>query len=220
MIRLENICKSYGNDTNSLTVLNHVNLDIESGKFAVIMGQSGSGKSTLLNILGCLDNPDSGRYLLEDIDISKLAVNKKSWLRSVKMGFIFQAFHLIPELTVFENVQLPLIYRGIPKSERTELSRRILETVGLESKLKNYPFQLSGGEQQGVAISRALVGDPVVLFADEPTGNLDTKNAEEIMMLLCRLNQTRGTTVVMVTHNPEHIQFATQLIRINDGIIS
>jgi putative ABC transport system ATP-binding protein len=219
MIKLENLSRYFENDDMQTRALSDVNLEINNGNFVMFIGPSGSGKSTLLHILGCLDTPTKGTYYLEDIPVNGLSPEQRAKIRNEKMGFIFQSFNLIPELTIFENVELPLIYQGMKKNERIEKTTRIIERVGLAHRFKHFPHQLSGGQQQRVAIARALVGNPVVLFADEPTGNLDTETGMEIMDLLAELNQKEQMTIMMVTHNESHFKYGNKIIRIQDGKI-
>jgi putative ABC transport system ATP-binding protein len=220
MLELENICKYYESSDMETRALHNVNLSIGYGEFIMVIGPSGSGKSTLLHILGCLDTPSKGVYLIEDIPADNLSAEQKAKIRNEKMGFIFQSFNLIPELTVFENVQLPLIYRGSGKKEYHERTKYVLECVGLSNRSGHYPNQLSGGQQQRAAIARALVGNPIVLFADEPTGNLDTDTGIEIMELLAALNQDEKMTIVMVTHNEKHFKYGKRIIQIQDGKVN
>lgn len=218
MIRLDNIVKLYSLGDNIVRALDGISLSIEREDFVSIMGPSGSGKSTLLHILGCLDVPTSGAYYLEDIDISHLSDKEISRIRNQHFGFIFQAYNLLPELNALENVELPMIYKKIAVKNRRELAESLLEKVGLSHRLKHFPSQLSGGEQQRVAIARALANNPTLILADEPTGNLPTEHGEEIMEMLCKLNE-EGSTIVVVTHDHKIGSYAKKLIRLKDGLI-
>jgi putative ABC transport system ATP-binding protein len=216
MIQLESITKTYQMGKVQVPVLHGLDLVIHDGEMVAIMGPSGSGKSTLMNILGCLDIPTSGRYLLDGSDVSRLSSNQLTKVRSRKIGFVFQSFNLIPRTTAMRNVELPLIYSGI--RDRRRSARLALEQVGLGERQKHMPNELSGGQQQRVAIARALINDPAVLLADEPTGNLDTISSREIMKLLGELNDA-GCTVVIITHDEEVAGFANRVVRLRDGLI-
>jgi putative ABC transport system ATP-binding protein len=216
MIRMENISKIYRTDLIETHALSHFDFTVETGEFVAVMGPSGSGKTTFLNILGLLDGFDEGRYLLDGHDVSRLSDNSMSRLRNQKIGFIFQSFNLIPDLDVFDNVDVPLRYRGMGAGERKEAIEASLAVVGLSSRLRHYPSQLSGGQQQRVAVARALAGQPKLLLADEPTGNLDSAMAREVMDLLEKINGD-GTTVVMVTHDQEMAQRAARRVFLLDG---
>jgi putative ABC transport system ATP-binding protein len=216
MIQLESITKTYQMGKVQVPVLHGLDLVIHDGEMVAIMGPSGSGKSTLMNILGCLDIPTSGRYLLDGSDVSRLSSNQLAKVRSRKIGFVFQSFNLIPRTTAMRNVELPLIYSGI--RDRRRSARLALEQVGLGERQKHMPNELSGGQQQRVAIARALINDPAVLLADEPTGNLDTISSREIMKLLGELNDA-GCTVVIITHDEEVAGFANRVVRLRDGLI-
>ncbi|HHY18605.1 MAG TPA: ABC transporter ATP-binding protein [Firmicutes bacterium] len=218
MIRLENIVKHYALGNNIVKALDGVSLVIERNEFISIMGPSGSGKSTLLHILGCLDTATSGSYYLEDVDISHLSDKEIARIRNQHFGFVFQAYNLLPELTALENVELPMIYKRTPTKERRQKAEYLLEKVELTHRLTHYPSQLSGGEQQRVAIARALANDPTLILADEPTGNLPSEHGEEIMEMLCQLNE-EGTTLIVVTHDPKVGSYAKKLIRLRDGKI-
>jgi putative ABC transport system ATP-binding protein len=218
MITLSHIRKTYRAGDVETTALDDVDLHIAAGEFVAIMGPSGCGKSTLLNILGLIDAPSSGSYVLDGTEVSKLSEGKLVGMRKRRLGFVFQSFNLIDELTVAENVELPLLYCGVPKSERRSRTREVLELVGLQARAKHKPAQLSGGQQQRVAIARAVVNDPAVILADEPTGNLDTKNGEEVMGMLHVLNE-QGATIVMVTHSPKDAAEAQRIITMLDGRI-
>ncbi|HKM17563.1 MAG: ABC transporter ATP-binding protein [Firmicutes bacterium] len=218
MISLKGICKHYYMGEVVINALDGIDLSIERGEFISIMGPSGSGKSTLLNILGVLDQPTEGTYLLEDVDITDLGDRELARIRNRHFGFIFQSYNLFPELSALENVMVPLAYAGRPKSERIKRAKELLKMVDMSHRLKHFPNQLSGGEQQRVAIARALANQPTLLLADEPTGNLASDQSEEIMQLLCKLNQ-QGTTIVIVTHDPHIGSFGRRLIRLQDGRI-
>lgn len=206
----------YRTDTMETLALNSVNLEIEKGAFVSIMGPSGCGKSTLLNILGMLDQPSGGDYFFEGTNIAHLKEKQRARLRKSKVGFVFQSFNLIDELSVFENVELPLLYQGLSTANRKDQVKRILERMGIDHRSNHYPQQLSGGQQQRVAVARATVGEPSVIFADEPTGNLDSVHGDEVMNLLSDLNRS-GTTIVMVTHSMHDAAFSQRSIRLFDG---
>ncbi|HEX6996428.1 MAG TPA: ABC transporter ATP-binding protein [Gammaproteobacteria bacterium] len=218
MIRLSRITKKYRTAELETTALDGVDFEITSGEFVAVMGPSGCGKSTLLNIVGLIDNPSSGQYFFGDREISKYSEDKLARLRKGNVGFIFQSFNLIDELDVYENVELPLLYQKISKRQRRNLVREALELVGLSARAKHKPDQLSGGQQQRVAVARAVVGNPKLILADEPTGNLDSKNGEEVMDMLTTLNE-QGTTVLMVTHSPAHAARAHRIVHLLDGRI-
>ncbi len=218
MIRTKDLTKVFRTDTVQTTALNSVNLEITEGEFVAIMGPSGCGKSTLLNIIGLLDNPSSGEIWFEDKEVSRYSENNRTDLRSANIGFVFQSFNLIDELTVFENVELPLLYAGVPAKERVQRVNAVLERMQIAHRAEHFPQQLSGGQQQRVAISRAIVTNPKVILADEPTGNLDSVNGNEVMNLLIELNK-EGSTIVMVTHSEENARMASRLIRMIDGNI-
>jgi putative ABC transport system ATP-binding protein len=220
LISLRGLTKTYGGGDAAFHALRGVDLDINRGEFLAVMGPSGSGKSTLMNILGCLDVPTSGTYRFEDIRVETLGTDERSLLRRHALGFIFQGFNLLARTSALENVELPLLYRGIPKRARREQAAAALNTVGLGDKLKNTPAELSGGQQQRVAIARAIVTNPGTLFADEPTGNLDTRNTQEIMQFLRRINAERGITILMVTHEKEVAAHAKRTIQVRDGLVS
>ena len=220
LIELHGITKTYGTGDAAFQALRGVDLEIRRGDFVAVMGPSGSGKSTLMNLLGCLDTPTSGRYLYEDIVVDKLDADQRSLLRRHALGFIFQGFNLLARTSALENVELPMIYRGIPKAERLGRKLMALAAVGLPNKLRNTPSELSGGQQQRVAIARAIVTSPSTLFADEPTGNLDSTTTVEIMQLLTRLNTERGITVILVTHEDEVATYARRTITVRDGLIA
>ncbi|HNS55270.1 MAG TPA: ABC transporter ATP-binding protein [Syntrophales bacterium] len=216
---MENITKSFRVGDQELHVLKGVNLRIEQGEFTAIMGTSGSGKSTLMNLMGCLDVPTSGRFLLAGRDVTQLDDDELSELRNEHIGFVFQSFYLLPYATVLENVLVPTLYREKKKDHVRERAVELLKLVGLEERMKFRPTQLSGGEQQRVAICRALINDPELLLADEPTGQLDSRTAEEIMGVLTRTNE-RGKTVVVITHDADIAAYARRIIHIRDGVIS
>lgn len=218
MIELYNVYKIYRMGSNEVYALNDVNLKINAHEFVAIVGPSGSGKSTLMNILGCLDTPTSGTYILDGHDVSKLNDNQLADIRSNKIGFIFQSFNLIAQLTAIENVELPMIYKGIPAKERHRRAREALKMVGLESRLHHRPRELSGGQQQRVAIARALVTQPPIILADEPTGNLDSRSGAEVMQILKDLHQA-GNTIVLITHDNSIAAQAKRIVRIRDGQI-
>lgn len=218
LISLEKVYKIYNQGENEVRALDGISLKIEEGDFIAIVGKSGSGKSTLMNVLGCLDVPTSGKYLLKDKDVSSMADKSLSKIRNSEIGFIFQGFNLIPNLNSLENVELPLIYRGIPKNKRKELATNALIRVGLESRLYHNPSQMSGGQQQRVAIARAIAISPPIILADEPTGNLDSKSGNDIMKILINLNES-GKTVVLITHDSKIAKTSKKVICIHDGKI-
>ena len=219
LISLRNIVKVYGEGGLAFKALKGFDLDIEQGDFVAIMGPSGSGKSTAMNTLGCLDRPTSGEYLFKGVHVEDLARDERARLRRRYFGFVFQGFHLLPRTTAQENVELPLLYRGETNAARREAAAKALEAVGLKGWEHHTPAELSGGQQQRVAIARAIVSNPVVLLADEPTGNLDTQRSEEIMELLRKLNSEQGITVLMVTHEPEMAAYARRIVRFKDGLL-
>ena len=218
LIEIRDMCKIYNPGENEVRALDHVNLTINRNEFVAIIGQSGSGKSTLMNMLGCLDVPTSGTYILNGQDVSHLSDDELSDIRNKEIGFIFQGFNLIPGLTALENVELPLIYRGVGKKERLRLSEIALEKVGLRNRMDHKPSEMSGGQQQRVAIARAVVGKPKLLLADEPTGNLDSGSTQEIMEILKGLHKEKRT-VILITHDNEIAARAKRIIRIMDGKI-
>ena len=219
MIKTEKLTKLFATEEVQTKALNEVTLQVEQGEFVAIMGPSGCGKSTLLNILGTLDSPTSGSYFFEGKQVDKMNENQLTALRKGNLGFIFQSFNLIDELTVYENVELPLVYMGIKTAQRKEKVNKVLEKVNLLHRANHYPQQLSGGQQQRVAIARAVVTDCKLLLADEPTGNLDTRTGEDTMKLLTECAAEFGQTLIVVTHNPEIAKKAQQIIRIEDGCI-
>lgn len=216
MIQIENLSKVFRTSEVETIALNHVNIEVKEGEFVAIMGPSGCGKSTLLNILGLLDNPTEGSYKLLGNEVANLKEKERTRLRKGVIGFVFQSFNLIDELNVFENVELPLTYLGIKASERKERVLEILKRMNLSHRAKHFPQQLSGGQQQRVAIARAVVTNPKLILADEPTGNLDSKNGAEVMNLLTELNK-EGTSIVMVTHSQHDAGFAHRVIHLFDG---
>lgn len=218
LIHIEHIMKIYNPGENEVRALDDVSLDIQSGEFVAIIGQSGSGKSTLMNMLGCLDTPTSGQYILSGEDVSHLSDNQLSDIRNKQIGFIFQGFNLISNLTALENVELPLIYRGMPAKERRECSLEALKIVGLEHRVHHKPSEMSGGQQQRVAIARAIAAKPPVILADEPTGNLDSGSTKEIMKILHELHDS-GRTVILITHDDGIAANAKRVVRIMDGKI-
>lgn len=219
LLKLCNVSKIYNQGINRIFALDNVSMEIENGEFTAIVGKSGSGKSTLLNILGCLDTPDQGEYYLNGRSVEHLSENELSRIRNNTIGFVFQSFNLIPTLTAFENVELPLKYRGISKNERKRLALSALEDVGLSERARHNPSQLSGGQQQRVAIARAIASQPPLILADEPTGNLDTKSENDVIRILKRLNQS-GRTVVVITHGRKLARVADRKITISDGKIT
>ncbi len=218
VIQIQDMCKVYNPGENEVRALDHVNLTIYQNEFVAIIGHSGSGKSTLMNMLGCLDVPTSGTYILHGSDVSQLTDDELSDIRNREIGFIFQGFNLIPNLTALENVELPLIYRKVPKAKRVALSKAALEKVGLGHRMDHKPSEMSGGQQQRVAIARAIAQAPPVILADEPTGNLDSGSTKEIMQILREL-QEEGRTVILITHDNEIAEQAKRVITIRDGKI-
>src|SRR5712691_9174625 len=218
LIRLNNVTKIFVTDEVETHALSSIDLEIKKGEYLSIAGPSGCGKSTLLAILGLLDSPSDGMYILNGQAVQNLKISERARIRNREIGFIFQAFNLIGDLTVYENVELPLTYRGTSAAERKQKVQHALERVGMAHRLRHYPSQLSGGQQQRVAVARALVGDPLILMADEPTGNLDSKNGEAVMELLRDLHRN-GATICMVTHDERYSHFAERTIRLFDGRI-
>ena len=215
-IRARDLCKYYTVGGQTVRALDGVSLDIDDGEYVTVVGTSGSGKSTLMNILGCLDTPTSGSYFLDGEDVSELSDSVLSDIRSMKIGFIFQSFNLIPGLTALENVELPLLYRRVPKKRRSEIALEALESVRLSDRALHRPAELSGGQQQRVAIARAVAADPQIILADEPCGNLDSRSGAEVLEILGELSKN-GKTVVMITHNENTAKQAKRLVRISDG---
>lgn len=218
MIRLVDICKVHRTDEVETTALDNINLHVEKGEFLSIMGPSGCGKSTLLNIIGLLDTASSGEYFFNDEELAQYSESQRANVRKMNIGVIFQSFNLIDELSVYQNVDLALLYQKIPADERKRRVDAVLQQVGIDHRAKHYPQQLSGGQQQRVAIARAIVGNPKVLLADEPTGNLDSTNGDEVMEELKKLN-AEGTTIIMVTHSEEYAKYGSRIIRVLDGKI-
>lgn len=218
MIKTVNLTKVYRTEEVETTALNSVNMEVGPGEFVSIMGESGCGKSTLLNIIGLLDSPSDGQYFFDGKDVSRYTERKRAELRKQNIGFVFQSFNLIDELSVFENVELPLVYLGKSKSERKDMVGAMLDRVGISHRSKHFPQQLSGGQQQRVAIARAVVAGPKLILADEPTGNLDSAHGNEVMELLTQLND-QGTTIIMVTHSQHDANFSSRTIRLLDGSI-
>ncbi len=219
LLRLEHIYKRYGTGIAAFDALKDVSLSIDQGEFVAIMGPSGSGKSTMMNIIGALDRPTKGTYRLNDIHVEELSGDQRALLRRHYLGFVFQGFNLLARTTALENVELPLLYRGLPKHERRDLARAALDRVGLLEWEDHTPAALSGGQQQRVAIARAIVTKPSLLLADEPTGSLDSARSVEIMELLTDLNRSDNITVVLVTHEPDMAQYASRVVRFRDGRI-
>ena len=216
MLRLENIAKVFRTDEVETTALNNVTFEVKSGEFVAIMGPSGCGKSTLLNIVGLLDNPSSGMMYFNDSEVSGFTERQRAEMRKRNIGFVFQNFNLIEELTVFENVELPLIYLGSSAKERKPLVNEVLDRMQIAHRAKHFPLQLSGGQQQRVAVARAVISNPSLILADEPTGNLDSTNGKEVMEMLNELNNN-GTTIIMVTHSRHDAGYANRVIRLFDG---
>jgi putative ABC transport system ATP-binding protein len=217
LVELSNVTKVYGSGQAAVHALRGIGLRVQEGEFVAVMGSSGSGKSTCINIIGCLDVPSAGTYRFRDVDVGELSRDQRALLRRNYIGFIFQTYNLLARTTALENVELPLIYRGVPPKERHRLARRALESVGLSQWATHRPGELSGGQQQRVAIARAIVTEPLLLLADEPTGNLDSTNSQEIMKLLSGFNRDQGLTVVMVTHEPDVAAYAQRTVHFHDG---
>lgn len=220
LIQLENIQKSYFIGNTPIPVLHGVDLNIEQGEFVAIMGHSGSGKSTLMNILGCLDTATKGNYYLNGENVSQLPSNQVANLRNRLIGFVFQGFNLLKRMTALENVALPMLYAGVPKAEQKKRALEVLKQMGLEKHANSLPNQMSGGQQQRIAIARALTNNPPLILADEPTGNLDTKTSDDIMALFTELNKNQGITIILVTHEPDIARYAQRMIRVMDGRVT
>jgi putative ABC transport system ATP-binding protein len=216
MIKLDKLTKVYRTDEIESTALNEVSFKIEKGEFVSVMGPSGCGKSTLLNILGMLDKPESGSYEFQGKEVSHLNEKGRALVRKQNIGFVFQNFNLIDELTVFENIELPLIYNNVPSTERKKRVNELIDKIGISHRASHFPQQLSGGQQQRVAVARALITKPPIILADEPTGNLDSSNGNEVMELLCELNEA-GTTIIMVTHSTHDASYSGRIINLLDG---
>ena len=219
LIEVKDAIKTYQAGEDSFNALNCVSLSVEKGEFVAIMGASGSGKSTFMNMLGTLDKPNSGSYHLDGIDMLHLTPDEVAHIRNVKMGFVFQGFNLIARTTALENVELPMIYKGVPEEERIERAKAALKIVGLEAREDHMPNQMSGGQQQRVAIARAIINDPPLILADEPTGNLDTKTSIEVMEFFVKLNEKTGKTIILVTHEPDIAEYCKRVVRFKDGNI-
>ena len=220
LIELRGVTRVYGTGDAEVAALGGVDLVIDAGEFVAIMGPSGSGKSTCMNVLGCLDTPTAGEYLFSGVDLARLDMRQRALFRRHYLGFVFQGFNLLSRTSALENVELPLLYRGVPAAKRRERAREALSLVGLTGRESHAPNELSGGQQQRVAIARAIVTDPAVLLADEPTGNLDRARSREILELLARLNAERGITVLMVTHDAEIAAYARRSVHFIDGLVS
>ncbi len=217
-MELKNVTKVYNTRAIQFEALKGVSLKVQKGEFVAIIGPSGSGKSTLMNILGCLDIPTTGEYFFENVEISNYSEDQLAEIRNKKIGFVFQQYNLLPKLNAFENVELPLVYRGMDAGERKERVLQALESLGLSSRIYHKPAELSGGQQQRVAIARALVGDPLLILADEPTGNLDSKSGRDVLKILTELNKN-GKTVLLITHDMDVANTASRVISIQDGLI-
>jgi len=218
IISTQNMCKIFRTEEVETTALDRINLDVEEGEFVSLMGPSGCGKSTLLHILGLIDNPSDGRYQFLGEEVGSYSESNRASIRKANIGFVFQSFNLIDELTVYENVELPLIYNNSSISERKERTEAVLEKMDMSHRLKHFPLQLSGGQQQRAAVARAIVNSPKLILADEPTGNLDSEHGEEVMNILCQLND-EGSTIVMVTHSEHDASFADRVVQLLDGKI-
>ncbi len=218
MIVIKDLVKVYRTEEVETTAISELNLTVKEGEFVSIMGTSGCGKSTLLNIIGLLDSPNNGSYLFDELEVAGYNEKQRAGIRKANIGFVFQNFNLIDELSVYENVELPLIYNGVKSGERKKRVNQILERIGIQHRAKHFPLQLSGGQQQRVAVARALVTNPKLVLADEPTGNLDSKNGNEVMELLTELHQ-QGTTIIMVTHSSYDAQFSSRIVTMKDGVI-
>jgi len=216
LISAKNLTKKYGEAPNETVALENISIEIKNGEFTAIVGPSGSGKSTLMHILGCLDKPTEGEYFFRGREVSKLSDNSLAEIRNKQIGFVFQFFNLLPRTSALKNAELPLLYAGVDKEERHSKALKILSSLGLSERVNSTPGQLSGGEQQRVAIARALINNPSVIFADEPTGNVDTKTSREIMKIFQSLNK-RGNTIIVITHDPEVATYASRIITVRDG---
>lgn len=216
MLQVNNLVKVYQTEKIAVTALESVSFSVAAGSFVSIMGPSGSGKSTLMNILGCLDRPTAGQYILDGVDVSHLNEKELARVRNLKIGFVFQTFNLLPRITCLRNVELPMIYAGVPEKERKKTAMEVLGKVGLEDRADHLPNEISGGQRQRVAIARALVNNPAIIMADEPTGNLDSRSGEEVMAIFQRLNQ-EGATIMLVTHEPEIANHTGRVLRFRDG---
>lgn len=219
LIEVKNLIKTYQTGEESFNALDNVSLSVDKGEFVAIMGASGSGKSTMMNTLGTLDRPNSGSYHLDGIDVFSLSSDELSEIRNVKLGFVFQGFNLISRTSALDNVQLPMIYKGIPEEERIVRARNALKIVGLEKRESHMPNQMSGGQQQRVAIARAIVNDAPLILADEPTGNLDTKTSIDVMNFFVELNEVYKKTIILVTHEPDIAEYCKRVVRFKDGKI-
>lgn len=219
LINIKNIVKTYQTGDTCFNALDDVSLSVEKGEFVSIMGASGSGKSTFMNILGCLDKPTSGSYYLDGLDVTSLNPNQLSDIRNIKLGFVFQGFNLISRTSAIENVEMPMIYKGVDAEERIVRAKHALKIVGLEHRENHLPNQMSGGQQQRVAIARAIVNDAPIILADEPTGNLDTKTSIEVMEFFVKLNEESGKTIILVTHEPDIAEYSKRIVRFKDGKI-
>ncbi len=219
LIEVKNLIKTYQTGDEYFNALDDVSLSVEKGEFVAIMGASGSGKSTMMNMLGTLDRPNSGTYYLDGIDVFSLSSDELSEIRNIKLGFVFQGFNLISRTSALDNVQLPMIYKGIPEEERVERARHALKIVGLEKRESHMPNQMSGGQQQRVAIARAIVNDAPLILADEPTGNLDTKTSIDVMNFFVELNEVYKKTIILVTHEPDIAEYCKRVVRFKDGKI-
>jgi ABC-type antimicrobial peptide transport system, ATPase component len=219
IIQLRDICKTYRTGDVEFQALRGISLDVHEGEFLAIMGTSGSGKSTTMNIIGCLDRPTSGTYILDGVDVSGLSKDERADIRNLKIGFVFQGFNLLSRTSALENVELPMLYAGIDAEERKRRAMEALAAVGLEGRERNHPNQLSGGQQQRVAVARSLVNQPKLILADEPTGNLDSRTSIEVMEIFQRLNRERGITLVLVTHEPDIAEYASRVVVFKDGKI-
>ena len=219
LIEIKNLIKTYQTGDTSFNALDDVSLNVEKGEFVCIMGTSGSGKSTFMNMLGCLDKPTSGSYFLDGVNVKELNADELAEIRNLKLGFVFQGFNLISRTSALENVELPMIYKGIPREERIEKARKALSIVGLSQRETHHPNQMSGGQQQRVAIARAIVNDAPIILADEPTGNLDTKTSIEVMEFFVKLNEETGKTIILVTHEPDIAEYSKRVVHFKDGKI-